>query len=530
MANDGTIKLGYDGKQVEAGFSALESRSKRSAAAVEGSFSALSSRVSSAYATITGVAGVALASRAIKGLLSDFDDIGDSSIALGVSAESFQRMKLQAELSGASVDSLARSMLKMEANLQRGGDEGDKLAAALRGLKINTDDFIASAPEQRVAMLAAAFQKARAEGRGLSEIQDLFKRQFTELIPLLSLTADEAARLASQEVVSNEDVAILAKANDQLGELGNRIKVIAATSLSRVVSELDLIAAAYGRYKANQSGITAPDVSGPILGPQNAPISGPREGTPGERDSVKKAEARAKLIAAAEKELSAARSAAALEQATEEGKLALLIERREEVQRKAVQAGVDEVEAIKLRIEYQQLALDIARQEKTIAEKKVAVEKEAADAKKNAARAAENQQRAVLDLQDEIAIAQEKDPTKKAALERQRRIRDDQRRIMRDTGLDPQAALAAANGINPELDDRSTSGGRRKIRGYSGAQRDARKKTIYDLSFDEFFKRGKANNAAAVNGGNAKIQLAEGRDLIEVNRSILSELKRLTVE
>lgn len=235
------VTIGLDDTQLTAGLSKATSNVKRFAGDSESAASKAGGAITKAFAFAGGIAAVHQLGFAIKGLLSEFDDIADAATKLGTTAESFQRIKLQAELAGASADGLTTALLKMEAGLARGGAEGEKLSNALASLGVNAAAFTAAAPEQKIAMLAEAFQKARAEGRGLSEIQDLFKKQFTELIPLLSSSSAELAKLAAQKVVSNEDVARLAAANDALDAMVVSVKVLAGTTLATLMKDFEFI-------------------------------------------------------------------------------------------------------------------------------------------------------------------------------------------------------------------------------------------------------------------------------------------------
>lgn len=236
------VTIGVDATQLNAGMAAASNTVQRFATDSKSSVDKLGASIKGAFAFAGGIAAVHQLGFAVKGLLSDFDDINDSAIKLGVSAESFQHIKLAAELSGGSVDGLTTALLKMEAGLQRGGAEGEKLANALGSLGISVASFTAAKPEEKLQLLAAGFQKARAEGKGLSEIQDLFKKQFTELIPLLSTSSEEMAKLSKHKVMSNEDVARLAQANDELDLMINKLKIIAATAISRFFSQKDELA------------------------------------------------------------------------------------------------------------------------------------------------------------------------------------------------------------------------------------------------------------------------------------------------
>lgn len=92
-----------------------------------------------------------------------------------------------------------------------------------------------------------------------------------------------------------------------------------------------------------------------------------------------------------------------------------------------------------------------------------------------AATRAEKMARSAADLQMDLAIAaakQKGNDKLSAALEREKKIRADQRQIMNDVGLAPAAARDAAEKLNPESGKRA---------------RKPRAKTIFDSGFNEFF-------------------------------------------
>ena len=111
------------------------------------------------------------------------------------------------------------------------------------------------------------------------------------------------------------------------------------------------------------------------------------------------------------------------------------------------------------------------------------VAKEKASAAEKEASAIAKRESGAFDLTKDIQIAQAtaKGDTKEAEkLRREKNIAGDARRIAEDLGLDPAAALQAAEALNP---DTSKSG---RIRGYSGSQR-AKNRFLDQRSFKQFF-------------------------------------------
>jgi hypothetical protein len=262
------VKLGLDDSELRSGLAAAGAKLNAFQQKTVSDFGKVSASLNNAFALAGGIAGVQALGAQVVALLGHFDDIGDGAKKLDITAESFQRIKLAAELSGASIEGLSGALLKMTAGLQRGGAEGEKIQKALANLNIDVAAFIAAKPEDKLRLLTEGFQKAKEEGRGLSEIQDLFKKQFIDLIPLLTTSAEEMANIANQQVVSNEDVELLAAANDQLDTFKNRLTVVAGTSLATLMAGWDGVDAAIRRVTGNAVGLwdTLKGIIGSVTG------------------------------------------------------------------------------------------------------------------------------------------------------------------------------------------------------------------------------------------------------------------------
>lgn len=276
------VKLGLDDSELTSGLAAAGAKLNAFQQKTVSEFGKVSASLNNAFALAGGIAGVQALGTQVVALLGHFDDIGDGAKKLDITAESFQRIKLAAELSGASIEGLGGALLKMTAELQRGGAGGEKIQKALASLNIDVAAFIESKPEDKLRLLTEGFQKAKDEGRGLAEIQDLFKKQFIDLIPLLTTSAEEMAKIANEKVVSNEDVEMLAAANDQLDTFKNRLTVIAGTSLAELMGWWDSVDAAILRVSGNAFGlwdtikgilgsVTGLTAVGNILGGEDAP-------------------------------------------------------------------------------------------------------------------------------------------------------------------------------------------------------------------------------------------------------------------
>jgi hypothetical protein len=210
-----------------------------------------------------GIAGIGLA---IKDSLGRADDIADLTLKLNESAEALQRVDFAGKLAaGQGVDQVANAMVKLERAL--GDPENEKAAQALRNLGVTAQQLAAVPIDERIVMLADAFQKARASGTGLSDIQALLGRNSAELIPLLEQGGDALREMfADAPVLAEATVQEMAKINDEFDALilkGKGLVMQAVSGLSTVRDATEAAMAAQAGGDPSKVGISLMDMINP---------------------------------------------------------------------------------------------------------------------------------------------------------------------------------------------------------------------------------------------------------------------------
>jgi hypothetical protein len=167
----------------------------------------------SAIATLTTVGAT------VKDSLGRADDIADLTLKLNESADALQRVDFAGKLAaGQGVEQVANAMVKLERAL--GDPENEKAAQALRNLGLTAEQLAAVPLDQKMILFAEAFQKARASGTGLNDIQALLGRSASELIPLFEQGGDALREMFAEAPVMGEMATQqLAKINDELDAL-----------------------------------------------------------------------------------------------------------------------------------------------------------------------------------------------------------------------------------------------------------------------------------------------------------------------
>jgi hypothetical protein len=193
---------------------------------------------SSLTAFAAPLAGI-ISAGTIKGLIDDFDRIGEQAERLGVTAESMQRIGFQAKFSGIETDVVVKALEKLNRQLQAGNG---KSLTALKDLNVDVEKFKGLAPEQKLIELAGGFQQAEASGTGLSQLNELFGKQYGILLPLLRKTKEELQELSDQQVVDSRAIKAAGEFNDALDRLSITARAFGGdvlTGLAAMKSQVD---------------------------------------------------------------------------------------------------------------------------------------------------------------------------------------------------------------------------------------------------------------------------------------------------
>lgn len=244
MAIEAELNLGIQNflsnlEKAEAAVRQSSSRMKGRAGADGGIFGKLGSGVAGAGTDILGAAGLAGGAvgigMAIKGTLDYADDISDLTLKLNESAEALQKVDYAAKLAGAGgVDQVGDSMIKLERAL--GDVENVKAAEALEHLGLTAEALASMSLDQKILALSDAFQKARATGTGVADIQALLGKSSADLIPLLEQGGDALRGMFEDApVIAEETIQQMAKVNDQIDALIMKTKSWAVNAVGGVV-------------------------------------------------------------------------------------------------------------------------------------------------------------------------------------------------------------------------------------------------------------------------------------------------------
>jgi chemotaxis protein histidine kinase CheA len=142
-----------------------------------------------------------------------------------VSAEALQRLGVAAELSGTSLDTVARGMNKMRLAQVGALNGNEELKATFEGMGISMDQLAGMGTEELFQRVADAVAGTTSDTEKLTIATAVFgNRMAGELIPLLEQGGERIRALgASSAVMSEETIRELSAAKDQIEDLKNTL-------------------------------------------------------------------------------------------------------------------------------------------------------------------------------------------------------------------------------------------------------------------------------------------------------------------
>lgn len=422
---------------------------------------------------LAGVVGL----QQLKGVIDDFDRIGDLATRLGVTAESIQRVGRQAKLSGSDVESVVAALTKLRKNIEGGGD--DKASKALADLGVNAADLLKLEPDQQIILLADAFQKAQASGTGFVALQDLLGKGFVDLLPLLRTSREELKKLAAEPVVSEKNIQLIQDFNDRLDNAVANVKVGLVEGVDGVVTQLYLYGTALteGLDAAGKLGKQLVQDERDQLELKKKELETQREAA---ALAAQQAEAKAKQDEADKigTENEKKKAEIAFDSLTTAEKLEEIYRRIAEVNQRAEElrnsGKNDPVAAAKLEgelIDLFKTETDLKKKAADEREREADAAKRAADQAKREAKAAQEKVQRQVESQrslgSELAVLKARASGREKLaqqLEREERIRQNTKKIADDTGLPPAQARQIAE-EKEKLQDRIEGRKRGKIYG-----------------------------------------------------------------
>lgn len=197
MADDITVKVGFDGTQAETGLGKLRKESE--------SFSSqLTQRLAGAFAAMTLFdRGVAFATKTFE----KFADVADKAQRAGISAEDFQRIGYAAELSGSSMEAAAKAMREIRNATADASTGAKKATDALLALGYTQEEINKGGISTTDVLLrtAAAYKAAGSDAEKFAIASSIFStRTASEMIPLLSTSQGDLKAAMGRDVVSSE--------------------------------------------------------------------------------------------------------------------------------------------------------------------------------------------------------------------------------------------------------------------------------------------------------------------------------------
>jgi uncharacterized coiled-coil DUF342 family protein len=233
MANFSLLaKLGADTSAYQKGIKGAETRTQK-----------FRDGISGLGAAIAAVGFTALAKRAMDA----GERITNLSRQLRTNAEDLQVLQYAADATGASQGALERALRNVQIRAQAAADGNTGYADALERLGLNVDEFNKLPTERKLEAIAKAAKGATNQNEAYADVARILgERAGPELAGVLDQLAkgyddlEKEARKAGQ-VMSGPTAAAMEKASTQISQLRNRVTVLVASGLARLIPALNLV-------------------------------------------------------------------------------------------------------------------------------------------------------------------------------------------------------------------------------------------------------------------------------------------------
>lgn len=239
------IELSANSAKLKSEFDAARARVNRFKKGV-------ASAVKSVGGLAAGVLGLAAGARVIEDLRNKFDRIGKLANRFEMPVEEVQRLAVAADLSGASLEKLASSLVRGNTAAYDAQKGSKQLADAFVDLGINAEEFAAAGETRKVEMLADAYTGAADKATAMAAGTKILGRGFSELVPLLNEgSAGIRAMTEGIQTLDASEIQAIEKFNDDLTVLKANVQAGIAKQFAGEMKNLAPTIIAVGQSLAN---------------------------------------------------------------------------------------------------------------------------------------------------------------------------------------------------------------------------------------------------------------------------------------
>jgi DNA repair exonuclease SbcCD ATPase subunit len=198
-------------------------------------------------AAVAAVASFAALTGATVLMAQKMGALEDEAMSLGMSIESFQRLKTAMQFLGAAPGAMERSIGTMQIQIQSLADGNETTIAAFKRLGMTVGDFDGKTAEQQFNLIIGAIQRLDGQTAKVTALKDIFGKSGLGLRAVVQATAEqmgEAADYASKFVLPARVVKDLAKTDDTIGLVKNGMEGAAALMTHAFAPAVERAAAA----------------------------------------------------------------------------------------------------------------------------------------------------------------------------------------------------------------------------------------------------------------------------------------------
>lgn len=189
---------------------------------------------------------------AISQTITDLGDIADKSLALGDTAENFQRIAFAAEQAGVSMDSVVSASNKLQKSL---GEGTEQTAEALDKLGLSLEQVRKLSPTEALITVAGRLGEVKSASVQAALAADTMGKGFAALKPMVA-QGEDALRSVTQQarVASDEAVKAADDYGDAVAEMQGAVKIFLAEALEPMLPLLTQSAKEFTNVGNNASG------------------------------------------------------------------------------------------------------------------------------------------------------------------------------------------------------------------------------------------------------------------------------------